>query len=85
MANVLDYDIVVSEFELILLRSLSRYYAWKRYEAPNHLSYGLNKKTFPFTRMDLALNNPRRNSCPKNIIIKETENNKFGRVFKKIE
>ena len=45
MVKAMDCGIVVSEFELVLLRSLSGKYPWERYEHPYPPSYGLNSTT----------------------------------------
>ena len=45
MVKAVDCGIVVSEFELAQLRSLSDKYPWERYEPPYPPSYGLNSIT----------------------------------------
>ena len=59
VANVLDCDIVVSDFEF-----QSRYYVhfWKRYEPPYPPSYKYHSCS---TRMVVILNNPRSLICHK--------------------
>ena len=64
VANVMECDIVVNEFEL---QEFYRYYfhfqtntIWERYELPYLSSNGLNRS---FIRMASALNNPWKLIC----------------------
>ena len=45
MVKAMDCGIVVPEFEVALLHSLSDKYPWERYEPPYPASYGLNCTT----------------------------------------
>ena len=45
MINVLEFGLVVSEFELKLSPSLSEKYSWESYEPPYPPSYELDRTT----------------------------------------